>query len=190
MLKKSLMAAGALLTILSVVGLTACGSGGKQEETTPEVQTVVAQDQTTAADEKVITDKNNTSKNTGSTEKETTTKAPEKETTTKAPEKETTTKAKETEAPAEPAAAQQGGDDTAVDYSDDGYQEEEAYNGYSGVVSADGDGLTLRSGPDSDNDFLAVIPDGTQLDILDVQDGWGYVSFDGYEGWVSLDYVE
>ncbi|MBQ9030651.1 MAG: SH3 domain-containing protein [Parasporobacterium sp.] len=83
--------------------------------------------------------------------------------------------------PAEPQQAAEDGDedtDTAV------------RTGETGVVSADGDGLLLREGPDSSYDYLTIVPDGTELTIQEEQDGWGYVSFDGLEGWVSLDYVE
>ena len=173
MLKKSLLAAALIATL---VCLTACGSGNKkaETETTSEVPTAVAQDQTTTAEEKATT-------TTKAAEKETTTtKAADKETTTKAPKETTTKEEATTEAFAVPQAGDyQGGND----------YEEEAGGGYYGVVEAGGDGLMLRNGPDSDYEFLSVVPDGTEIEILDVEDGWGYVSYDGVEGWVSLDYV-
>lgn len=184
MRKRSFLAAGVILT---AVCLTACGSGGSKEsetETTTQAETVVAQAETTTAEQKVITDKNASSKN---TEKETTTRAAEQETTTKAVEKETTTKEKETEAPVQaPAAA--GNTDTADDASDDYYGDEAG--GYTGVINADGSGLTLREGPDSDSENLTIIPDGTEVEILDVQDNWGYINYGGMEGWIFLDYVQ
>ena len=96
------------------------------------------------------------------------TEAAQEETTTAA-EEETTTAAAEEETTTETA------------------KEEE---GRTGIVSADGDGLSLRSGPDASNDVLDLIPDGTELVITEEQDGWGHVTYNGTEGWVSLDYVE
>ena len=58
-----------------------------------------------------------------------------------------------------------------------------------GTVSADGDGLSLRDGPSSDNERLDLIPDGTELVIEEEQDGWGYVEYGGTHGWVSLDFI-
>ena len=160
--------------------LTACGSSApKQEETTPETttqaETTVAQPETTTEAEKVITDKSASSKTTDSAEKETTTKAEEKETTTKA--------AQQAQAPTEAYAVAQ--------YEDEGGEVEmEAYSAYYGVISADGDGLTLREDPDSGSEGLALIPDGTEVAIEEVDDGWGLVNYDGMTGWISLEYVE
>ncbi len=187
MFKKSLIAAGLILTVAL---LTACGSSApKQEETTTPAETTqveTAQVETTTEAEKVITDKNTSPKKTDSTEKETTTKKEEKETTTKAPEteKETTTQAaQEAQAPTEAFAVAQ--------YEDEGGAVEmEAYSAYYGVVSADGDGLTLRENPDSGSGGLTLIPDGTEIAIEEVEDGWGLVSYDGMTGWVALEYVE
>lgn len=50
--------------------------------------------------------------------------------------------------------------------------------------------LNLRAEPSASSNYLASIPDGTQLEITKIQNGWGYTSYSGIKGWVSLDYVE
>jgi len=186
MFKKSLIAAGLIAT---AAFLTACGSSApKQEETAAEAaapaEAAAVQEETTAEAQKVITDKAASSKTTDTTntaESETTT-AQEAETTTKAPETETTTA----------AAAQAQTEAFAVAQSDDegGEGELEDFSAYYGTVSADGDGLTLRESADSGSDGLTLIPDGTQIAIEEVKDGWGLVNYEGMTGWVSLDYVK
>jgi len=186
MFKKSLVAAG-LIAVIAL--LTACGSSAPKtaeqtaQDTAAQTETVVAKEQPTA-EEKVITDKNVTPKQTEAAETETTTKAAEvteeNETTTAAAEEETTTQ--EAQGPTEAYAVPQS--------DDEGEQGEMAdLSAFFGTVSAEG-GLTLRDGPGSDNDDLTIIPDGTQIAIEEVQDGWGRVEYDGMSGWVSLDYVE
>ena len=61
---------------------------------------------------------------------------------------------------------------------------------WTGTVSADGDGLNLRSGPDSDYEEIDLIPDDTEVDILAEQDGWGFTSFKDQYGWIFLEWVE
>lgn len=65
-------------------------------------------------------------------------------------------------------------------------------------VSADGDGLVLRAGPDRDSDEVATIPDGALVDLrIDVADTvydaagtrWWPVAYEGQEGWVSGFYL-
>ena len=169
MLKKGVLAATAVLTAIL---LAACGESAKQGTETADAQTAQveagAETETTTpeSDLKITSFKEDTNK-----EKETQTTA-EKETTAPTKEAETTTAAAEKET-------------TEAETTTAAGQEEKT-----GVVSADGDGLSLRSGPGSDNDILDLIPDGTTLVILEEQDGWGRVEYDGTEGWVSLDYVE
>ena len=116
MLKKSLIA---LILIISVAALTACGES-KQEETTPE----------------------------------------------------TTTAAPEIELP-------------------EGIVEPDEWlaDAKSVVVSADGDILTLRQGPDSTYDAIDGIPDGSEISIEAEQDGWGFTNYSDQYGWVSMDFV-
>jgi hypothetical protein len=34
------------------------------------------------------------------------------------------------------------------------------------------------------------IPKGTEIDVLAVCGNWGYVKYDGYYGWLSMDYIK
>ncbi len=51
------------------------------------------------------------------------------------------------------------------------------------------DGLNMRQNPDSSAKVLAVIPYGTKLSVIDTQNGWDKVEYNGQQGWVSADYV-
>ena len=170
MLKKTFLAVAA---ILAAVLLAACGEASKQDR--KAVDTAAVQDTASAeeietteeSDMKITSIKEDTKKpEETTTEKET---ATGQEETTTAAEEETTTAAAEEETTTEAA------------------KEEE---GRTGIVSADGDGLSLRSGPDASYDVLDLVPDGTELVITEEQDGWGHVTYNGTEGWVFLDYVE
>ncbi|MCC7549833.1 MAG: N-acetylmuramoyl-L-alanine amidase [Burkholderiales bacterium] len=51
--------------------------------------------------------------------------------------------------------------------------------------------LNLRAGPGRQHAVLARLAQGLQVDLLEVQDGWGRVTLGGLTsgGWVSLDYI-
>ena len=53
------------------------------------------------------------------------------------------------------------------------------------------DNLHLREEANTKSDILCVIPAGTYLDVVEVDDGfeWGRVSYNGNEGWISLYYA-
>ncbi len=55
-------------------------------------------------------------------------------------------------------------------------------------VTASG-GLNMRKDPSSSSKSLAVIPYGTKLSVLDTQNSWDKVEYNGQTGWVSTDYV-
>ena len=59
-----------------------------------------------------------------------------------------------------------------------------------GKVAADGDGLNLRSGPDSKYEEIDVIPDDTEVTIIAEENGWGYTTYRDQYGWVSLDWIQ
>lgn len=61
---------------------------------------------------------------------------------------------------------------------------------WTGTIAADGDGLNLRSGPDSDYEEIDLIPDDTEVDILAEQDGWGLTTYRDQYGWIFLEWVE
>jgi len=52
------------------------------------------------------------------------------------------------------------------------------------------EGLALRTAPDEAADKYLTIPEGTGLWIDMVSSGWGHVSYNGYNGWVSLQYTK
>jgi len=50
--------------------------------------------------------------------------------------------------------------------------------------------LNVRAGPSADHERLFQIPEGQRVELwCDAQEGWGFVMWDGGEGWVSLDYL-
>lgn len=52
--------------------------------------------------------------------------------------------------------------------------------------------LNLRQNPDFDSDILTIIPAGTSLNVVEVNENftWGRVSFDGADGWIALNFAE
>ncbi len=53
------------------------------------------------------------------------------------------------------------------------------------------DKLHLRENPNTQSDILLVIPEGTALDVVEIDAAfhWGRVAYNGKEGWISLDYA-
>ena len=151
MLKKTFLAAAA---ILAAVLLAACGDASKKDEKAADAAAV----QDTAAVEEAETTEESDMKITSIIED---TKKPEEKTT----EKETTTGQEETTTAAAEETTTAGAEEETTT---EAAKEEE---GRTGIVSADGDGLSLRSGPDASNDVLDLIPDGTELVITEEQDG-------------------
>lgn len=56
------------------------------------------------------------------------------------------------------------------------------------TVSTGGIGLHLRSKAGTDNESLSSIPDGSIITISRIDNGWGKTSYNGYDGFVSMDY--
>ena len=54
------------------------------------------------------------------------------------------------------------------------------------------DNLHLREKPDTGSDILLVIPEGTALDVVEINDDftWGRVAYNGKEGWISIDFAD
>jgi len=66
-----------------------------------------------------------------------------------------------------------------------------AVNSYQAeVYFTEGAGLALRTSPDTEAEKILEIPENTVLLIDQVSSGWGHVTYDGYEGWVSLQYTK
>ena len=49
--------------------------------------------------------------------------------------------------------------------------------------------INLRKEPSQDVGFYCKVPENQELDIMEFQDGWGQVVYDGYQGWVMLHYL-
>lgn len=50
--------------------------------------------------------------------------------------------------------------------------------------------LKLREQGTTESEILLVFDYGTELEIDKISDGWGHTHYNGYEGWVSMDYLE
>lgn len=60
-----------------------------------------------------------------------------------------------------------------------------------GKVATGGSVLNVRTGPDTDYDRVAVLVDGTVVEITGEEDGWySIVTYAGTEGYVSAQYME
>ena len=57
------------------------------------------------------------------------------------------------------------------------------------VYGTYGEGLGLMDTPDEASGRILLLPEGAELEIYPVTQGWGYTSYEGYEGWVSLRYL-
>lgn len=61
-------------------------------------------------------------------------------------------------------------------------------NVQTGVVNANG-GLRVREGRGTQYAKLITIPNGTKIEVSDVQSNWGKVTYAGYTGYVSMDFI-
>lgn len=52
--------------------------------------------------------------------------------------------------------------------------------------------LNLRAEPNTDSDILLVIPEGTAVDVVEINEDftWGRVAYNGEEGWISIDFAK
>ncbi len=50
------------------------------------------------------------------------------------------------------------------------------------------DGVNLRAGAGTSYDILTAIPYNTVVNVTKVKSGWGYTSYNGQNGWFSLEY--
>lgn len=51
------------------------------------------------------------------------------------------------------------------------------------------DFLNFRSQPTTNSEILGKIPKGTIVDITEINDGWGSISYEGKDGYISMDYA-
>lgn len=59
-----------------------------------------------------------------------------------------------------------------------------------GIYKINASALNLRENPDANSKSLTTIPDDEEIVITEFSNGWGKTSFNGYEGWVSMEYTE
>ncbi len=57
-------------------------------------------------------------------------------------------------------------------------------------ITTDDTPLRLREQPSTKQNAIDEIPKGSTVEVLAVYDGWGYTSYNGTYGWISLDYTE
>lgn len=50
--------------------------------------------------------------------------------------------------------------------------------------------LRLRSAPNTKSTVLALIPNGTVINVTKTQNGWAYTCYNGYNGWCSMKYLK
>ncbi len=50
--------------------------------------------------------------------------------------------------------------------------------------------LAMRDGPGTSYEALTSLPKGTQVTITQISGNWGYTTYDGYKGWISLNYAQ
>ncbi|MBP3939193.1 MAG: hypothetical protein IK955_07275, partial [Clostridia bacterium] len=63
-----------------------------------------------------------------------------------------------------------------------------SYSAGNYIVTADT--LNLREDPNAESKWLATMGKGEVIYVDKVQNGWGYTSFRGKEGWFNLRYAE
>ena len=50
--------------------------------------------------------------------------------------------------------------------------------------------LAMRDGPGTSYESLTSLPRGTRVTITQISGTWGYTSYDGYNGWISMNYCQ
>ena len=58
------------------------------------------------------------------------------------------------------------------------------------VVATKNDPLSMRQAPDISSSILTCIPRGTTVEVSEISNGWAKVSWNGSEGYCSMEYLE
>ena len=66
---------------------------------------------------------------------------------------------------------------------------EDSSSSGSSVYRITASALNVRTQP-VDGDVLTVIPNGAEVTVTQILSGWGKVTYNGYEGWISLVYAQ
>lgn len=59
----------------------------------------------------------------------------------------------------------------------------------SGNYITTADFLNFRSQPTTSSEIIGKIPMGTIVNITEIENGWGFVTYDGKDGYISMDYA-
>lgn len=57
------------------------------------------------------------------------------------------------------------------------------------IVSTDGDALNIRSSPSLEGNIVGEIPKGTHISLIRTEGDWGFLTYNGMTGWVSMQYL-
>lgn len=57
------------------------------------------------------------------------------------------------------------------------------------VVSTDSDVLNIRSSPSLEGNIVGEIPRGTHISLIRTEGDWGFTTYNGLTGWVSMQYL-
>lgn len=63
-------------------------------------------------------------------------------------------------------------------------------NNSESVYEVTASALNMRENPDTASETLAVIPNGEKVTVTEISDGWGKTSYNGAEGWISMEYTQ
>lgn len=58
------------------------------------------------------------------------------------------------------------------------------------TINTQTDPLSLKLKPSKDAATIVTVPKGTKVEVLAVQNGWGYIVYNTTGGWVSMQYLK
>ena len=58
------------------------------------------------------------------------------------------------------------------------------------IVKTEKDPLNMRKSADKSDSIVTRIPKGTKINVSEIKDGWAKVSWNGSEGYCSMEYLE
>lgn len=81
-----------------------------------------------------------------------------------------------------PSEQPDNGDITDIPQDNQNYKE--------GVYKITASTLNVRENPNIDSEAITFIPNGENVTVTEFSDGWGRTSYNGYEGWIYMEYAE
>ncbi len=61
---------------------------------------------------------------------------------------------------------------------------------YTVTLGDDGPDLNIRSTASSYGVLVSTVPDGTELTVDEIDGSWGHITYNGFEGWVFMEYLK